>query len=114
LNKSDKKLLKIFNQLSESAQLSLLDYADFLLEKYPAAQQEITEPNDIARPEEETVIAAIKRLSATYPMLKDNALFNETSSLMTQHIMQGREANIVIDELEEIFRNQYNVFKAQT
>lgn len=111
MSKGDKELLKIYNQLDEAAQTSLLDYASFLIEKYPVAQQQSTEPENIPRPEAETVIAAIKRLSATYPMLKDPSLFHETSSLMTQHIMQGRDASMIIDELEGIFREQYNAFK---
>jgi len=114
LNKNDKKLLKIYNQLTESAQSSLMDYADFLLDKYPNVQEAQTEPNFIPRPEKESVIAAIKRLSATYPMLKDSSLFNQTSTLMTQHIMQGREASIVIDEIEVIFQTQYAEYKNNT
>lgn len=97
--------------MTESAQSSLMDYADFLLDKHPKIQQIQTEPNFIPRPEEESVIAAIKRLSATYPMLTDSSLFNETSTLMTQHIMQGREASTVIDEIEAVFNKQYNAYK---
>jgi hypothetical protein len=111
LNKNDKKLLKIYNQLTESAQSSLMDYADFLLDKYPNIQEVQKEPNFIPRPEAESVIAAIKRLSATYPMLTETSLFNETSTLMSQHIMQGREASVVIDEIEAIFSTQYNAYK---
>ena len=36
----------------------------------------------IPRPETESVIAAIKRLSKTYPMLERKLLFNQTSILM--------------------------------
>lgn len=40
-------------------------------------------------------------------MLEKEILFHQTSSLMTQHIMQGRDPKEVIDELEEIFKKQY-------
>ena len=34
-------------------------------------------------------------------------MLNETSTFMTQHIMQGRAAAEVIDDLEAMFRNFY-------
>ena len=40
-------------------------------------------------------------------MLDKAELLNETSVLMTQHIMQGRPADEVIDELEHVFLNHY-------
>jgi hypothetical protein len=53
------------------------------------------------------VVAAIKRLSQTYFMLDKTRMLGHTSGLMTQHIMAGREAREVIDELEAIFRREY-------
>ena len=67
-----------------------------------------SEPLAIARPEEENVVVAIKRLRATYPMLEPAKLLNETCDLMNQHIMQGRNAvEVIIDELEMLFRRHY-------
>lgn len=63
--------------------------------------------NRIPRPETESVIAAVKRLSASYPMLNKTAMLNETSELVAQHIMNKREATVVIDELEIIFARAY-------
>ena len=40
-------------------------------------------------------------------MLDKAAMLNETSMLMTQHIMHGRAAADVIDELEDLFEQQY-------
>jgi hypothetical protein len=34
-------------------------------------------------------------------------MLNETSGLMTEHLMQGRPAPEVIDELEALFRRHY-------
>jgi hypothetical protein len=65
------------------------------------------EPKSIPRPETESVVAAIKRLSETYPMLDRSLLLTDTSSLMTAHLMKGREAPDVIDELEELFARHY-------
>ena len=40
-------------------------------------------------------------------MLDKSLLLNETSALMTQHVMQGKDAVEVIDELELLFRRVY-------
>jgi len=39
--------------------------------------------------------------------LNTDVLLNETSSLMTQHIVQGRDAVEVIDDLETLFDQHY-------
>jgi 2-polyprenyl-6-hydroxyphenyl methylase / 3-demethylubiquinone-9 3-methyltransferase len=52
------------------------------------------------RPAVESVVKAIKRLMATYPMLARDKLLNDTSALMTQHVVHKRPAVEIIDELE--------------
>lgn len=110
MKRSEKKLLKINAHLTPEQRVTLLQFAEFLLEKghtdYSAPEQ-IPEPELKERPSEETVVAAIKRLSASYPMLDRDKLFNDTSSLMTRHVMQGEEATIIIDELELLFQRNY-------
>jgi hypothetical protein len=112
MNKTEKKLLSIFSDLDDNDQNSLMAFAEFLLQK---AKQEgrlvVTEqPLDIPRPGEERVVAAIKRLSATFPMLKKDGMLNETAALMSEHIVQGRPAVEVIDELEIVFQQKYEEF----
>jgi hypothetical protein len=110
MKSSEKKLLKYFSELSEQQQQTLLQFAEFLSTREKSAvenNQPIPEPTLIERPETETVVGAIKRLTASYPMLDRSKLFNETSSLMTRHIMQGQEAREVIDELERLFDKHY-------
>ncbi|MET0116969.1 MAG: Crp/Fnr family transcriptional regulator [Sedimenticola sp.] len=104
-----RKLLKLFSALDEQARESLVAFAEFLAQREQAVEEtaRTVEPLAIPRPEEESVIAAIKRLSETYPMLDRSTLFHETSSLMTSHVMQGREATEVIDELELLFQGKY-------
>ena len=53
------------------------------------------------------MVKAIRRLSATYPMLDKSKMLNQTSSLVAQHVMQGRETKAVIDELEVVFESHY-------
>jgi hypothetical protein len=104
------RLIKLFRQLSKSDQGSLLSYAEFLLER-GAGQVEPAEaeqsPQDIPRPQSETVVAAMRRLSQTFHMLDKSDLLHEASELMTAHLMQGRPAAEVIDELEVVFRRHY-------
>ncbi|GMR07663.1 MAG: hypothetical protein BMS9Abin26_0666 [Gammaproteobacteria bacterium] len=110
MKKTEKQFLKLFSSLSESDQQALIRFAEFLNQTEPSRQQPLGKPEQpglIHRPEDESVIKAIKRLSGSYPMLEKEILFHQTSSLMTQHIMQGRDPKEVIDELEEIFKKQY-------
>jgi len=68
-----------------------------------------SQPLSIPRPENESVIAAIKRLSQTYPMLDKSRLLNETSAIVTG-IVQNRNVAELIDELEHIFARHYQIF----
>jgi hypothetical protein len=106
---SEKRLLALLQRLPPEQVQRLLEYAEFLLERH-GLPEESPEPIEIPRPAEETVIQAIKRLSASYPMLDRRILFNETSVLMTQHVLGGRAAVEVIDELERVFRRHYESF----
>jgi hypothetical protein len=63
------------------------------------------------RPAEESVVAAIKRLRRTYPMLDGGSLLNETSALMAAHVLQGRPAAEVIDALEALFSARFDAYR---
>ena len=101
-----KHLREILERLPDEQAQQLLEYAEFLLAKH-GDENAPSEPLAIARPEVESVVMAIKRLRATYPMLEPAKLLNETCDLMTQHVMQGRNAVEVIDEIEALFRRHY-------
>ncbi len=105
-SKTEKRLREILAGLPAAQAQALLDYAEFLAARY-VAPAELTEPLEIPRPSQESVIKAIRRLGATYPMVDRSKMLNETSVLMTQHIIHGRDAVDVIDELEVLFRRQY-------
>ena len=107
MSKSVDKLAKIFDMLPEQDQKTLLDFAEFLQSRAPKPAPRITEPLEIPRPEEESVIAAIKRLNQTYPMVERSSVFQETSDLMMQHMMQGKAAMEIIDELEVLFEKRF-------
>lgn len=107
MNRLEKRLREILGELPPEQAEQLLEYAEFLRARHASTVPATAEPLDIPRPEQETVVRAIKRLRETYPMLDAAKLLNETSVLMSQHVMQGRDAVEVIDELEIIFRTHY-------
>lgn len=107
MGKGADKLAQIFASLPEQEQKTLLDFAEFLQSRSPRVAPVTLEPLDIPRPEDESVVAAIKRLKQTYPMVDRSAVFNETSELMMQHMLKGRAAGDIIDELEIIFEQKF-------
>jgi hypothetical protein len=112
----EKKLLKLFNRLGAPERDMLLGFADYLVSRAGESsktQQVNLQPLDVPRPERESVVAAIKRLSSTYHMLDDTRLLNEASNLMSQHVMQGREAEAVIDDLQALFAKFYEDMLAE-
>lgn len=99
--------------MDEQNRLSLLAFAEFLTNR--DQDLVITEPKDdrplepklIPRPAVESVVKAIKRLSAGYFMLERDKMLDETSSLMTAHVMHGQDAVSVINDLERLFERHY-------
>lgn len=120
MSRLDDQLLALFRSLPAGDQATLLAFAEFLRSRAgavaapvaPEAPAPIPEPEAIPRPEQESVVKAVKRLSRTYPMLDKSKILNETSALVAQHVIQGREAAEVIDELEMVFRRFYQELKS--
>jgi hypothetical protein len=109
----EKRLRELFQQLNERDRETLLRFADFLAAS-AAAENPMTEfpdPELIERPEQENVVKAIKRLTATYPMINKDKLLHQTSDLMASHLINGRSAAEVIDDLEQLFASQYQLLK---
>lgn len=100
------RLQELLPRLPQAQQQQLLEFAEFLSARYPN-EPAVSEPLSISRPEQETVVAAMKRLRETYPMLDPEQLLNEASGLMSAHMLQGRPANEVIDELEQLFHTRF-------
>ncbi len=113
---SEKKQLQqlqgIFTQLPPEQQQTLLAFAQFLESRMEKKPPLAAKP--LPRPSNESVIAAIKRLAKSYPMLNKAKMLDETSRLMSEHIMQGRDKVEVIDELEVIFMQHYQKIKKET
>jgi hypothetical protein len=116
LGKRDKqRLISLWEEINAEQRRSLLDFAEFLSQRATAqiAGAEVeqkSQPQQIDRPENENIINAIKRLRATYPMLNTDELLDGTSTLMTQHIVHGRDAVTVIDDLEALFDKHFQKY----
>lgn len=108
MSRNTKSLIEIFETLDAERQASLVDFAEFLQSKGSLLVKEISEPVVIQRPEKETVVGAIKRLKQTYPMIDSMTVFASASDLMTEHMVKGRDAVEVIDEMEKIFEDFYS------
>jgi hypothetical protein len=115
-----RRLTHIFRSLGAEDRTSLLAFAEFLAARRASdsaslgVPEPIPEPVHRPRPEGESVIAAIRRLSATYSMLDRGAMLNETSSLMSAHVLQGQGAAQTIDGLEALFVRHYETFRTRT
>ncbi|MBY0269967.1 MAG: hypothetical protein K2X06_08875 [Burkholderiales bacterium] len=97
-------LLAVFDRLEPRQQGMLLDFAATLPARddpVPATMR--PEP----RPAEESVVAAIRRLTRGFPAAGRRRLIGPVSALMAQHALQGRAATEVIDELEAVFERQH-------
>jgi hypothetical protein len=95
-------LLAVFEQLDAGRQDRLIGFAVSLVAGDEAAAMR-PEP----RPAEESVVAAIKRLTRSYPAAGRRRLMGPVSALLAQHALQGRGAAEVIDELEAVFERHH-------
>lgn len=113
MNAREKEMLRLFRSLGAEQQRTVSAFMEFLAgRKADVGEAEIRRPEPIERPPQESVVKAIKRLRATYPMLDQNRLFHDTSEKMMGHLMHGKPAAEVIDELEELFARHYRQYCA--
>ncbi|RKT47518.1 hypothetical protein [Thiocapsa rosea] len=113
---SERRLVRSFRALAAEERETLLAFAEFLVQRgaeAPSPHRGPREPIPMPRPAAESVVAAIKRLSKTYEMLDRGPMLNETSALMSAHVLQGRPANEVIDDLEALFARHYRDYRAK-
>ena len=98
-------LLAAFDRLDQAQQDALMDFAAVLAARDDTAAPAVMRPEP--RPPDESVVAAIKRLTRVYPAAERRRLMGPVSMLMAQHALQGRTAAEVIDELEAVFERDY-------
>lgn len=117
LSADERRLLERFAALGDTDRQALLAFAEFLAQRSADSDDEgepsgLPEPDPIPRPEKESVVGALRRLSATYHMVDRSILLHQASGLMSAHVLQGRSAPDVIDELEVLFRRAYEDLRA--
>lgn len=111
----EKKMLRSFRTLSQEQQKTVAAFVEFLSSNTNnSCAAEPERPVALPRPDQESVVKAIKRLRATYPMLDQNKLFHETSQHMTEHLLHGKPATEVINELEIMFSHHYQRYIEDT
>ena len=106
-SKDSQALVDLYEAMDEKRKISLCDFADFLYAQADPVSKEVPRPEDIPRPEKETVVGAVKRLKATFHMVESMIVFSDASALMTDHMVKGRDVVEVIDEMEILFENAY-------
>lgn len=99
------RLAQLYAALDPGRRAALLEYAEFLAARTDPRPAAVRQP--IPRPDAESVIAALKRLRATYPMLDSAPLLDAAAAMVTAHVLHGRSAAEVIDELETLFGDAY-------
>ncbi|MGB5834242.1 MAG: hypothetical protein WBG92_19970 [Thiohalocapsa sp.] len=107
----ERRLARLYRGLDAQSRQTLVTFAEFLSERSAeskAAPEAPIEPVHEPRRPGETVVAAIQRLRRTYPMLDAGAMLDQASSLMAAHVLQGRAAEAVIDELEAVFAERFH------
>ena len=112
--KSSQDLIDLYEAMDDNRKKSLSDFADFLYAQAEPITKEIQAPDDVPRPEQETVVGAIKRLKTTYFMIESMSVFSDASSLMTEHMVKGRDVVEVIDEMEALFEDAYKKLGQQS
>lgn len=105
--KSSQDLIDLYEAMDDNRKKSLSDFADFLYAQAEPITKEILPPDDVPRPEQETVVGAVKRLKIKYHMVDSMSVFSTASALMTDHMVKGRDVVEVIDEMEILFDDAY-------
>ncbi len=109
----ERQLRAVLEALTDTEVTSVLDFAQYLRDRRPVAPNYSAEIVEVPRPEDESVIDAIRRLTQTYPMLDRGTVFNEASSLMALHVMQGESREQTINRLEALFHSRYESLQVE-
>ena len=107
------RLKEIINALPEKHARQLLEFGEFLFQRHGEDRTKLAK-QDITRPETESVVMAIKRLTQTYPMLEPTSLLTQTSEILSRNMVGGKSANDSIDMLEQLFQERYGELKSET
>ncbi len=106
--KSSDALINLYEAMDDERRRSLCDFADFLYAQAEPISKEVPAPENVPRPQQESVVGAVKRLKVKYHMVESMSVFSAASALMTDHMVKGRNVVEVIDEMEVLFEDAYD------
>ncbi len=106
--KSSDALINLYEAMDDERRRSLCDFADFLYAQAEPISKEVPAPENVPRPQQESVVGAVKRLKVKYHMVESMSVFSAASTLMTDHMVKGRDVVEVIDEMEVLFEEAYD------
>jgi hypothetical protein len=107
---STNRLMEIIENLTDEDRRAVVAFAEYLQSRNPMrpeTERVWQEPVVPVRAPDETVVGAIKRLAAAYPMLDRKALLGDVSDMMSQYLVHGRSVTAVIDDLEALYQRRY-------
>lgn len=110
----EEKMLAFYRRMDEDDQRALLRYAEFLSQAKKGESDSPVLPDFIPPARDESVIGALKRLSASYPMLDKGNMLDQASLLVSEHLLQGRAKEEIIHEFDILFDQQYQEFIMRT
>jgi len=105
------RLLELYGRLSPEHRRGLLEHAERLAASVPSG---VEATRAVDRPAQESVVQAIRRLTRAYPGLERGKLMGVTARCLAAHMIDGREAAVVIAELEAIFAREHGRSAAGT
>lgn len=112
----------ILEQLNHTHLHSILLFARFLLNQQQNISSDTVNDNrnnkpvqpesikDIHPPKDEKVVAAIKRLSASYYMLDKKKILDKAAKIVSDHMLNGKSREDAIDEMEDLFAKHYDLY----
>lgn len=103
----ERELLEKFRALGGADRRTVLDLVEFLASRAAASAPRRPATVPLPRPAGESVAGAIRRLARSWPVADAEALLHRASSLMSEHVVGGRAAAEIIDELERVFAAHY-------
>lgn len=107
------RLLESWRYLGAAERETLIKFAEFLRTTQPQPPDPISQtPLNLARPDGESAVKALKRLKKNYPMIDaDVGLLDAASRLLMEKI-SGTPDNEVIDKMEKLFLGRYQSWQS--
>ncbi len=108
-----RQLMRMYNRLGKRDQDRLFSFARFMCQRQGKIKKRQSEMRRaISRPKYQSRSETAINLRQGNSMLDISTLLSEASELISQHVMEGRDVNEVIDELEMLFQNHYQNYES--